>query len=162
VNDIIVRNYPVRYEEKSQAQARAEGAMALFGEKYGDRVRTVTVADNGHRYSYELCGGVHVKETGEIGPFVIVSEGSVSAGIRRVEALTGLGAVEYIQHNLDTLGQVAAELGTTPEQAATRVQSLQAEVEASKKQIARLQRELAKRNFDFLITKSDQVNGFSV
>ena len=83
VNEVILANYPVKAEEKSLAQARSEGAMALFGEKYGERVRTIIVGENGKRYSYELCGGVHVGETAEIGPFIIVNEGSVSAGIRR-------------------------------------------------------------------------------
>ncbi len=148
VNEIILKNYPVAAEEKSQAQARQEGAMALFGEKYGDRVRTITITKNGERYSYELCGGVHVPETAEIGSFVIVSEGSVSAGIRRVEALTGRGAVEYVQNQLNTLAEVANRLGATPDQAAHRVEILQDELNAAKKQIAQLQREIAKSQFD--------------
>ncbi|MBZ0283519.1 MAG: alanine--tRNA ligase [Anaerolineae bacterium] len=148
VNEIILKNYPVAAEEKSQAQARQEGAMALFGEKYGDRVRTITITKNGERYSYELCGGVHVPETAEIGSFVIVSEGSVSAGIRRVEALTGRGAVEYVQNQLNTLAEVANRLGATPDQAAHRVEILQDELNAAKKQIAQLQREIAKSHFD--------------
>ncbi len=70
--------------------------MALFGEKYGDRVRTINIwEDKRHRYSYELCGGNHVDQTGVIGPFVITSEGSVAQGIRRIEALTGHGAEAY-------------------------------------------------------------------
>ncbi len=159
VNDIIQKNYPVHAEEKSLAQARAEGAMALFGEKYGDRVRTIVVADNGDRYSYELCGGVHVHETGEIGPFVIVSEGSVSAGIRRVEALTGRGAVEYIQRTRHTLGEVAHRLGTTPEQAAMRVEALQDELTSARKQIQQLQRDIARSNFNEMVAHLETING---
>ncbi len=147
VNDIILQNYAVSAEEKPLAQARQEGAMALFGEKYGERVRTITVARNGSRYSYELCGGVHVKETAEIGLFVIISEGSVSAGIRRVEALTGRGAVEYVQHNLNTLSEIAHQLGTTPDQAAHRIEAIQSELAAARKQIAQLQREIAWTQF---------------
>lgn len=157
VNEIILKNYPVVAEEKSQAQARQEGAMALFGEKYGDRVRTITIAKNGQRYSYELCGGVHVPETAEIGSFVIISEGSVSAGIRRVEALTGRGAVEYVQNQLNTLAEVANRLGATPEQAAHRVEVLQEELNAAKKQIAQLQREIAKSQFDQM--QPENING---
>ncbi len=157
VNDIILANYPVNAVEKSLSEAKADGAMALFGEKYGDRVRTITIAKNGDRYSYELCGGVHVPETAEIGSFIIVSEGSVSAGIRRVEALTGRSAVEYVQNTLNTLGNVAHELGTTPEQAATRVHALQNELATAKKQIGQLQREMAKGQFEQLTPES--VNG---
>ncbi|MBL8153734.1 MAG: alanine--tRNA ligase [Anaerolineae bacterium] len=154
VNDIILQNYAVSAEEKSLAQARQEGAMALFGEKYGERVRTITVVRDGSRYSYELCGGVHVKETAEIGPFVIVSEGSVSAGIRRVEALTGRGAVDYVQHNLNTLSGIAHQLGTTPDQAAHRVEVIQSELAAARKQIAQLQREIARTQFNQIAPES--------
>ncbi len=150
VNDVILANYPVKAVEKSLNEAKEEGAMALFGEKYGDRVRTITIAKNGDRYSYELCGGVHVPETAEIGSFIIVNEGSVSAGIRRVEALTGRGAVEYMQNTLNTLGNIAQQLGTTPEQAGTRVHALQAELANAKKQIGQLQRETAKAQFERL------------
>jgi alanyl-tRNA synthetase len=159
VNDIILRNYPVKAVEKSLNEARAEGAMALFGEKYGDRVRTITVANDDSRYSYELCGGVHVGETAEIGSFVLVGEGSVSAGIRRVEALTGHGAVEYIQHSLNTLGHLASQLSTTPDSVADRVAALQTELSSAKKQVAALQRDLAKRQFDTLLGNLEQVNG---
>jgi alanyl-tRNA synthetase len=159
VNDVILANYPVKAEEKSLAQARSEGAMALFGEKYGERVRTIVIGENGKRYSYELCGGVHVGETAEIGPFIIVSEGSVSAGIRRVEALTGRGAVEYIQQKLDTLGQIAHRLGATPEEAANRVEMLQNELTASKKQVEKLQREIARSRFEGMMGHLENING---
>jgi len=134
--------------------------MALFGEKYGDRVRTISVARDDDRYSYELCGGVHISETAEIGAFILVSEGSVSAGIRRVEALTGRGAVEYVQHQLSALNHLAAQLTTTPEQVTDRVVTLQTELTNAKKQIATLQRDLAKRGFDALLTTAQSVNGY--
>ena len=159
VNDIIIRNYPVTAVEKSLAEARGEGAMALFGEKYGDRVRTITVACDGDRYSYELCGGTHVSETAEIGPFIITSEGSVSAGIRRLEALTGRGALDYIWQHLTQLNQAAQQLGTTPEGVAARVESLQTELAAARKQIERLQREQAKTSFDALVQRVEQIDG---
>ena len=132
--------------------------MALFGEKYGDIVRAVSIA-NGHRYSYELCGGVHVKETAEIGLLVIVSEGSVSAGIRRVEALTGRAAREYIQHNLNTLHHIAQRLGSTPEEAETRLVALQDELAANKREIGNLRREIARYNFNRLTESMESVNG---
>lgn len=158
VNDIILKNYPVVAVEKSLTEAKQDGAMALFGEKYGERVRTITIAKNGERFSYELCGGVHVPETAEIGPFIIVNEGSVSAGIRRVEALTGRGAVDYIQKQLNTLADVAHTLGANaPEQAKNRATALQDELSTAKKQIAQLQREIAKSRFDQL--QPEDING---
>ena len=95
INRAILKNFGVHDEQKTLDQARGEGAMALFGEKYGDTVRTVIIGEDGERYSYELCGGVHVGRTSEIGSFVFTSEGSVSAGIRRVEALTGRAAAQH-------------------------------------------------------------------
>jgi alanyl-tRNA synthetase len=160
VNDIILSNYPVLAVEKSLAEARAEGAMALFGEKYGDRVRTITIARNDDRYSYELCGGVHVGETAEIGSFIITSEASVSAGIRRIEALTGHKAIEFVQHNIGALHDVAAQIGTTPDAVSARIASLQDELSSARKQIASLQREMARATFDRLLTSLETVNGF--
>ncbi len=159
INDVILANYPVTAEEKSLAQARQEGAMALFGEKYGDVVRTVVVANNGSRYSYELCGGVHVRETSEIGLLVVVSEGSVSAGIRRVEALTGRAAREYIQRNLNTLNHSAALLGTTPERIGERLIALQDELTANKKEIEALRREIARYNFNHQLDHLETIGG---
>ena len=159
VNELIMANYPVRAEEKALEQARQEGAMALFGEKYGDQVRTIVIADNGSRYSYELCGGVHVTETADIGLMVIVSEGSVSAGIRRVEALTGRAARAYIQDQLNTLNQIAQQLGTTPEHAAERIEALQEELAAARKEAASLRREIARSSFDHLMDNMEQLDG---
>ena len=159
VNEAILNNYTVRAEEKPLAQARQEGAMALFGEKYGDIVRTIVIAENGTPYSYELCGGVHVRETAEIGLMVIVSEGSVSAGIRRIEAFTGHGALRYVQHNLDALHSIAARLGAAPEEVESRVALLQDELAASKKEIAALRRDLARRSFEALIATMETING---
>jgi alanyl-tRNA synthetase len=161
VNQIIQANYPVRAEEKPLQQARAEGAIALFGEKYSDTVRTVII-ENGSRYSYELCGGVHVGHTSDVGLFVIVSESSVSAGVRRVEALTGPGAVQYVQEKLAMLSQMAGQLGTTPEGLPARIAALQEELATSRKQVERLQRDLARQNFETLINRVEQINGVSM
>jgi alanyl-tRNA synthetase len=162
VNDIILRNYPVSAEEKSLDQARKEGAMALFGEKYGDVVRTIVIgggSNGGNRYSYELCGGVHVLETSEIGPFLLINEGSVSAGIRRIEALTGHAAVDFMQHTLDTLHDLAARLGTTPDNAASRLAALQEELSSARRQIAQLRREIARTSFDSMLNGLEHIKG---
>jgi alanyl-tRNA synthetase len=159
INAIILKNYPVRDETKSLQQAKEEGAMALFGEKYGDTVRSIIIEKDGSRYSYELCGGVHLKETSEIGAFVFTNEGSVSAGIRRVEALTGEGAIQYIQERLDLLHTISGRLGTTPENAINRIEALEDELKASRKKLDELQRKLAKASFDEMVGKLESING---
>lgn len=159
VNDIILKNYPVWDEQASLQEAKANGAMALFGEKYGDVVRTVIIDNGDNRYSYELCGGVHVGETSEIGAFVFTNEGSVSAGVRRVEALTGREAVRYIQENLDLLYNISGRLGTTPDKALNRIESLEDDLRTSRKQVEQLQRKLAKYSFDEMIENMENFNG---
>ncbi|TAK17709.1 MAG: alanine--tRNA ligase [Acidobacteria bacterium] len=124
VNTHVFVNAPVTTEIRNTDDAVKAGAMALFGEKYGDKVRVVTVPG----FSVELCGGTHVRATGDIGPFVITEESGVAAGIRRVEALTGEAAVAHIQAIGDTLAKTAAALNVTAPHAAEAVQKLQAEV----------------------------------
>ena len=159
VNDMILANYPVLAEEKPLTQARSEGAMALFGEKYGETVRTIVIDQNGERYSYELCGGVHVGQTSDIGLFVLVGEGSVSAGVRRVEALTGRAAFEFVQGRMEKLARIAHRLGTTPEDTPERVAALQEELSASRKQIEKLRRENARNTFTRQVEQLENVSG---
>ena len=116
VNSHVFGNQTVETEERSTEEAIAAGAMALFGEKYGERVRVVTVPG----FSVELCGGTHCPATGNIGPFVITHEGGVAAGVRRIEALTGMAAVREIQ----VRGDQAAGLDTVADQAVTAVEQL--------------------------------------
>jgi alanyl-tRNA synthetase len=159
INDIILQNYPVKSTTKSLQQAKNEGAMALFGEKYGDTVRTVIIENGTRRYSYELCGGTHLKETSEIGAFVFTNEGSVSAGVRRIEALTGHEAVKYIQSQLDLLHTIAGNLGTTPDKALKRIDALQDELSSTRKKVDELQRKLAKYSFDDMMGNMETING---
>ena len=124
VNGQIMRNAPVQTEVRSTEEAVAAGAMALFGEKYGDKVRVVSVPG----FSMELCGGTHVTATGDIGLFAIVAEGGVAAGVRRIEALTGMGAVAWAQQQRDSLQRVFDALHVTNARAVEGIQQLQAEV----------------------------------
>ncbi|MEO1288379.1 MAG: DHHA1 domain-containing protein, partial [Chloroflexota bacterium] len=159
INDIILKNYPVANETKSLEKARSEGAMALFGEKYGDTVRTVIIDNGDNRYSYELCGGTHVNETAEIGAFIFTNEGSVSSGVRRVEALTGREAILHIQNQMDLLHGIASRLGTTPNKAFNRIESIETELKDTRKQVDELQRKLAKYSFDEMIENMESING---
>ena len=160
VNSAVLSNYVVRAETKSLEQARREGAMALFGEKYGETVRTVIIGAGVERYSYELCGGVHVGSTSEIGAFVFTAEGSVSAGIRRVEALTGKAAYAHLSQMLTNVDDIARQLGTPPDQAVGRITSLQKELTGARREIDSLRRKQAKYSFDELIDQQlESLNG---
>ncbi|WP_119316248.1 alanine--tRNA ligase, partial [Calidithermus terrae] len=145
VNRWIQADFPVTYAYKGLEEARKEGAMALFGEKYADVVRVVSVEGGVEGVSSkELCGGCHVRRTGEIGAFVIRSDEAVAAGVRRVEALTGVGAVQYVREQLERLGSLSRELGVSPEGLAERVGKLQDELKAREKEVERLKLELAR------------------
>ena len=130
VNEQIYRNTPVQTEVRDTQEAIAGGAMALFGEKYGDRVRVVTVPG----FSVELCGGTHCRATGDVGFFAITQETGVAAGVRRIEALTGEGAVRHYETQRDALAGVLDTIGAAPDQALDAVRRLQSDVK-------RLQRE---------------------
>jgi alanyl-tRNA synthetase len=121
VNGHVLKNTPVQTEVRKTEEAIAAGAMALFGEKYGDSVRVVSVPG----FSMELCGGTHVRATGDIGLFVIMSEGGVSAGVRRIEAITGLESLELLQRDREELSALAGELNSRPGELAARVRALQ-------------------------------------
>ncbi len=162
INEAILANLAVTSVTKAFDTARGEGAMALFGEKYGDVVRTITVGDPADRFSYELCGGTHVDQTAEIGPFVITSEGSAAAGIRRIEAVTGLGAANLMMDRLRTLQETAALVGTTVRDLPERIQAMQAELQANKRQTHELRRTMAFQEFEGLLAKVERIDDIPV
>ena len=139
VNVHILRNTAVQTDVRSTEEAIAAGAMALFGEKYGDRVRVVSVAN----VSMELCGGTHVRATGDIGLFVITEESGVAAGVRRIEALTGEGAVAWAQRQRSVLGSVLSALNSTPEQAVEALQKMQTDSRRLSREVDQLKLKLA-------------------
>jgi len=139
VNEQIYRNAAVDTEVKNTDEAMAAGAMALFGEKYGDKVRVVSIPG----FSLELCGGTHVRATGDIGPFVITEESGSAAGVRRIEALTGAGAVEYLQNRAATIDRTIAALGVPADQAADTIARLQNDAKRLARENEQLKMKLA-------------------
>ena len=139
VNEQITRNTPVSTEVRSTQEAIAAGAMALFGEKYGDKVRVVSVPG----FSMELCGGTHVSATGDIGFFVILTEGGVAAGVRRIEALTGAGAIAWAQHQRTMLSSLVEALHVTDTQAVEAIEKLQTENKRLTRDVTQLKTKLA-------------------
>jgi alanyl-tRNA synthetase len=139
VNAQIVRNTPVETEVRSTEEAIAAGAMALFGEKYGDKVRVVSVP----AFSVELCGGTHVRATGDIGFFAMISEGGVAAGVRRIEALTGMGAVTWAQQQRSALHRLVEALHVNEDQAVDAVARLHADAKRLAREVTQLKTKVA-------------------
>ncbi len=147
VNRAILQNYRLSVNYKQLSQAIAEGAMALFGEKYGETVRTIAIGDE-EPFSYELCGGTHVEETGDIGVFLITGEGSAAAGVRRIEAVTGRGAYELIQRRFRILRRTAALLSGSMDDVPEKVSNLSVELEQTRKLVSKLRQELVAYEFE--------------
>ena len=145
VNRWIQADFPVSWSYKPIEQAKKEGAMALFGEKYADTVRVVTVEGSVDNVSsMELCGGCHVRRTGEIGVFIITSEEAVSAGVRRIEAVTGEGAVRFVRQHLAHIGALAESLGVSAGGLAERIRRLQEELKSKDREFEKLKMDLAR------------------
>ena len=162
VNDAILANYQVRPEEHSYKEAVAAGAMALFGEKYGDVVRVIKIGEEESPFSQELCGGTHVSYTGDIGSFHILSEGSVAAGVRRIEAVTGRHAYELAQRRMAVLDSAAAFLGCSPEEVDRKVLGLMGQIQELEKTVEKLRRQQARQDFERLLNRMQEVKGVRV
>lgn len=160
VNEKIRQNLPVKTEVTSYSQAIAEGATALFEEKYGEEVRVVEIGEL--PISKELCGGTHVKSTGEIGSFLVVGESSVGAGLRRVEAVTGRTAELVLEKRLGILYNMAEEIGSTIEETPDKLRTLNKELEIEHKRSLLLERELSRRMAESLFKQTKEVSGIRI
>ncbi len=157
VNHEILSNVATEAKVMSFDDAVKHGAMALFGEKYGDEVRVLGIGS-----SKELCGGTHVSRTGDIGLFKIVAEGGVAAGIRRVEAVTGEGALALVQSLSSRVNEAAAVLKAQPEELTQRVVQMQDHVKALEKELAGLKSKLAANQGDELLNRAVDIKGIKV
>ena len=155
VNARIRENYSVSTVEMNMDDAVKSGATALFEEKYGDVVRVVSMGE----FSRELCGGTHTKRTGDIGFFHIVSEAGIASGVRRIEALTGEKAVEYVDMNLDYLRHASDLLKTSAEALGEKIESLVADKKAGDKEILRLKSKIASKSVESIETSIRKING---
>ncbi len=157
VNREILANVATQAQLMSFDDAVKHGAMALFGEKYGDEVRVLDIGT-----SRELCGGVHVHRTGDIGLFKIVGEGGIAAGIRRVEAVTGEVAFNLVQNMGASISQVAATMKVQPEDIAARLNQWQEQMKSLEKEVAALKSKLAANQADAMLSQAQDINGVKV
>jgi alanyl-tRNA synthetase len=160
VNEKIRQNLRVYDEETDYKKAVAAGAIALFDEKYGDTVRVMRIGEPA--VSAELCGGTHVDFTGEIGYFHIISEGSIGAGLRRIEAVTGREAEALVDRRLSSLEGVAQSLEASPEDVQDKIAGLLAELEKERKHTLSLERELARKEAETLLDRVEVIKGVNV
>jgi len=157
VNREILANHATVAQHMSFDDAVKHGAMALFGEKYGDEVRVLDIGT-----SRELCGGVHVDRTGDIGFFKIISEGGIAAGIRRVEAVTGISAMEMVQNLYRRVGEAAAALKTPPDELIPRILQVQDQLRSLEKELAAVKAKMASSQGDDMLDQAIDVNGVKV
>ena len=158
VNDEIRRNHEVSARIMKHDEALKTGAMALFGEKYGDEVRVIGMGE----FSTELCGGTHVKRTGDIGFFKVTGETGIAAGVRRIEAVTGPGALEWVQAQDAKLTEAAAALRTTPQDVTQKIAQIMDNVRNLEKELGRLKSKLASSQGDELADQAVDVKGIKV
>ncbi len=158
VNSWILENYSIATKNMAKSEALAKGAVAMFGEKYDDQVRVVDVPG----VSMELCGGTHVKSTSELGCFKIISEEAISAGVRRIEALSGQSAFEYFSDRNSLVNELSDLLKANPNQLFDRVNYLQSELIKKNKEIQKMKDEIAYFKYSSLISLAEKVSSFSI
>jgi len=158
VNDEIRRNVEVSARIMKHDEAIKSGAVALFGEKYGDEVRVIRMGD----FTTELCGGTHVRRTGDIGFFKIILETGIAAGIRRVEAVTGPGALEWVQAQEAKLSEAASALRTSPQEVTQKIAQIMDNVRTLEKELSRLKSKVASSQGDELADRAFDVKGVKV
>lgn len=158
VNEKIMETFNVETNLMTLEEAKAKGAMALFDDKYGDKVRVVEVSD----YSKELCGGTHVKNSGQIGLFKIIGESGVAAGIRRMEAVTGFTAIKYVEDKQNTLKKACASLKCNEKDILNKISSQASEIKEKEKEISELKAKLTSGAEDDILNSAKEINGINV
>ncbi|OQY14994.1 MAG: alanine--tRNA ligase, partial [Desulfobacterium sp. 4572_20] len=159
VNLNIQKNLPVTTKIMPRDEAFKQNAIALFEERYGDNVRVITIGDG---LSRELCGGTHVTATGDIGVFLLASEGAVASGIRRIEAFTGESAIQEIQKEMNNLKTISGLLKTVPDNIVTRVEHFIWEQKEKDREIELLKSKLLRKQSEDLINTARKINGVNV
>ncbi len=170
VNAKLRADLPVQTRETDYRRAIDEGVIAFFGDKYGDEVRVVEIPDDGAlgggaaagQFSAELCGGTHVRATGEVGYFLILSESSIGAGVRRIEALTGRGLEAHLEARLGSIEALARHLNTAPAELEARVQALMSDLDHERRRAQQMERQSARGAIDSLVQKVRSVDGIAV
>ncbi len=158
VNEQVLADTPVKAAEMAAAAAREKGAMSLFGEKYGDVVRVIEVA----RFSCELCGGTHVSRTGEIGPVFVTGQGSVQAGVRRIEAVAGFASIRRVNREREVVRDLSALLSATPDELVKKVEDLRAASKKLAKDLEKAKTGTTALSVDDLVAKAERVSGVPV
>ncbi|MGI6250036.1 MAG: alanine--tRNA ligase [Anaerolineaceae bacterium] len=158
VNKAIWADYPVVKQIKPLDQAKAEGAAALFGEKYGAEVRTVRIGAE-EIFSYELCGGTHLENTANIGAFYIIAESSIAAGMRRIEAVTGSGAYIFARERLNLLNEISTIMASSPTELKPKLEKMKESLHLSEKEAQELRNQLAHQTFRTFLEELKQVEG---
>lgn len=158
VNEAILADYMVRTDILNIEEAKKSGATALFDEKYQEKVRVVSVGD----FSKELCGGTHIDETAKIGLFKIVSEGSIASGIRRIEAITGRAAINYLRELDNLTDELSISMKTTKDELLNKVNMLKKEAKDKDKEIQKLNNELLRGNISEILDKYEEINGIKL
>lgn len=158
VNEAILSDHTVKTDILSMEEAKKSGAVALFDEKYEEMVRVVSVGD----FSKELCGGTHIDQTAKIGMFKIISEGSIASGIRRIEAITGRAAIDYMQELDNLTDELSISMKTTKDELLSKVNLLKKEAKEKDKEIQRLNNEILKSNINEILDKYEEINGIKL